>query len=353
MPESAVFSDRKVFISYSSQDREVATAVHSALKNLGIVVWIDRENVFAGDSIASAVSAGLAGVDTGIVLLSKSYLASPWCRKEMEALLTQEIENCEASLIPAKLDDAELPPLMRAKRFVDLRKGVSEEAQRELAYAISRSPKQVGSMPSTPSEQSSVLGMVISSVLRDYPASGLHAQAALSPHDLGRLYQAVELLIGRFQELFESLLDAIESAGIRRGEKGSLYGSAARLNRSIGIESLNRKLVSIAEDMREIAKSLDQLLPEASEIRARFVELLQICASISVLEDFVVIDLHSPNKPESAPRDYIPLLPQQRRHEAFFSLPKTMDDYVQALWLLDAYKRDLRRVVARLKAETH
>jgi hypothetical protein len=148
-------------------------------------------------------------------------------------------------------------------------------------------------------------------------------------------------------------LDAIESSGIRRDEESSLFGSAARLNRSIGIENLNRKPVSIAEDMREIAKSLDEVLPQAAGIRARFVELLQLCASISVLEDFFVIDLHSPKEPESVPRDYIPLLPERRRHESFYTLPKAVDDYIEALWLLDAYKRDLRRVIAKLKAKTH
>ena len=46
--------------------------------------------------------------------------------------------------------------------------------------------------------------------------------------------------------------------------------------------------------MRQIAVSIGQMLPVGSEVRERFGSLLQICATISVVEDCLVVEFGAP-----------------------------------------------------------
>jgi hypothetical protein len=111
------------FLSHSSADKQLARGIADALRSGGVEVWIDDEQIGFGDSIPRRIEDGLARSDVLLVLVSESFKQSSWCRAEYEPALVREIEQGTTTVIPLRLDGAELPLLLAAKRYVDLRTG--------------------------------------------------------------------------------------------------------------------------------------------------------------------------------------------------------------------------------------
>jgi hypothetical protein len=58
--------------------------------------------------------------------LSKNSVDSAWCRKELNAILTRELDEKKSILIPCVIDDCEIPLFVREKLYADFRKDKDE-----------------------------------------------------------------------------------------------------------------------------------------------------------------------------------------------------------------------------------
>jgi TIR domain-containing protein len=125
------------FISYSSKDKDFATRLSQALRSRNIDVWIDHEQIRFGDSVLGKISDGLKRCDAILLVVSTAFVNSSWCRSEYEPLLTREIDENRTVVIPLRLDDAELPVFLTAKRYADFRSGLADSILDELAESIS------------------------------------------------------------------------------------------------------------------------------------------------------------------------------------------------------------------------
>ena len=347
----------RVFISYSSKDKTIAVKLVSLLRELGIEVWVDYEQIRLGDSVSGSIEAGLACTDAILLLVSQDFVESRWCRAEYEPILSREIESGRTYVIVVRLDDCELPPLLIAKRYADLRHGIDTEVVEEIAQAIgtgasySRFQRLV---PSTQtSDRHSVLGMIISSTLQKVPVQALGRESLMSGHLFIDLYHTVEALIERFEDLCDQIVEALIKGKIRSGDHQSVYGSAHRLG-EVRLRAANRKLASIASDMREIASEIAKILPESSLVREQLGNLLQICASISVVEDFLVVEFGAPLHLsfDTKPRTHwwVPLADQLvdvDEHDSWDNSQK-LNEYARILSELHTYKTQLRREIARM-----
>jgi hypothetical protein len=225
-------------------------------------------------------------------------------------------------VIPIRLDDAEVPVLLSAKYYVDLRKGLSDDKLEKLAETIIkyRSRTTVNRLLPTEmreklfeeygqqtvewmSHEASLLVMIIGKVLNDYPVSAISREKLLQGKHLVNLYRTVELLIDRYVELCDEILDIIvEAANAEEGKyRWSRLGEVLVERR---IERANRKLIGIAYDMREIATSLDGLLDPKSSLRQRLTDVLGLCVQVSVAEDFLLIQLGTPPNVPRPPQYY-------------------------------------------------
>lgn len=137
------------FISYSTADAHRAAALAVALRQRGIEVWIDIEQIRPGDPILSRISLGLEAADAVLILTSKNSLESPWCRREYEVLLSREIVSGTTRVIPVRLDASGVPAILEGKAAVDLRDGIDERSAQELASAIRviRAARAAGTTP--------------------------------------------------------------------------------------------------------------------------------------------------------------------------------------------------------------
>jgi hypothetical protein len=137
--EATEFKRRQVFVSYAQADKDVARQVAEALRNAGLLVWIDAWELATGDSIAQRIDQAIASSDVLLVLLSQSSVASKWVQHELSAALSGELRDRAITVVPALIEDCEVPPLLADRQYLDLR--------HDLPAAIRRLVEQIGSVP--------------------------------------------------------------------------------------------------------------------------------------------------------------------------------------------------------------
>lgn len=276
------------FISHSSSDRQRATELAVALRERQIQVWIDHEQIRFGDSIPRKISEGLDSADVILVLVSEQFTASRWCRVEYEPLIVREIDTGKTCVIPVLLDDAQMPVLFRAKRHLDLRSGISGRKLDELASQIGAEKivTAVTHLPRAASYHASLLSMVLGGFVEDFPVSTMTDEQLVSGRSLLDLYRAVEKMIGLYQDLAAEILSVWNDAGM----KSSIFGSAWRIP-AIRVQSANRKLSDLANDMKTLATSLEGIINADSALISRLGPVLELCVTISVGEDFLLLEL--------------------------------------------------------------
>ncbi|MEV0086051.1 toll/interleukin-1 receptor domain-containing protein [Saccharopolyspora sp. NPDC050642] len=124
---------RRVFISYSSSDRQVATWLSVDLANEGHVPWLDEWEIKAGESIPNKIARGIDECDYLLVLLSPKSVGSGWVEREWSAKYWAEAAGGGIGVIPVLLADCEIPTLLRVKKYVDLRRDYSAGLEQILA----------------------------------------------------------------------------------------------------------------------------------------------------------------------------------------------------------------------------
>ena len=89
-----------VFISYATEDKEeVAKPLVNELEKLGLQVWFDENILEPGDSLSSAVDAGLAKAKYGLVILSPNFFSKRWPNYELSGLKARQL-NGEQIILP-------------------------------------------------------------------------------------------------------------------------------------------------------------------------------------------------------------------------------------------------------------
>lgn len=109
----------KVFISHRTADLDLARKLSSDLKARGHDVWLDDEEILAGDSIVAQVEDGLAG--SGYVVLCLSIDGpSEWTDREWMATLARRLRGIDVKLLPVFLSGGTLPAILADIKYVDL-----------------------------------------------------------------------------------------------------------------------------------------------------------------------------------------------------------------------------------------
>lgn len=109
----------KVFISHRAADLDLAKKLSYALKARGHDVWLDDENILAGDSIVGQVEDGLAG-SVYVVLCLSSDGTSEWTDREWMSSLGRRLNGMDVKLLPVLLSGGTLPAILADIKYVDL-----------------------------------------------------------------------------------------------------------------------------------------------------------------------------------------------------------------------------------------
>lgn len=132
MPDNETTESRRrqVFVSFAQADKEVARQVAEALQSAGLRVWINAWELATGDSIAQRIEQTVASSDILLVLLSPRSVNSRWVQSELSAALSGELRDRAITVIPALIEDCDIPPSLADRVFLDLRSDVPGAVQR-------------------------------------------------------------------------------------------------------------------------------------------------------------------------------------------------------------------------------
>ena len=126
----------KVFISYSHSDSGFVDYLAKQLQKMDVDVWIDKWMIKVGDSITEKVNEGIKSSDYLITVLSKASVVSKWVKEELNAALINNVEQDKrAYILPALIEDCEIPSLLKHRKYANFIKNKKEGLQ-ELADAL-------------------------------------------------------------------------------------------------------------------------------------------------------------------------------------------------------------------------
>lgn len=132
-----------VFCSYSHTNKEIVKAVASGLRDAGIDVWIDEQDIALGAGIADTISRGLDSADFLAFFISRHSMTSEWATKELNIVISRRLSKRRSAVIlPILLEDVEVPALLRDVKYLDLRDGNISRAVTDLIKAINQHAKR-------------------------------------------------------------------------------------------------------------------------------------------------------------------------------------------------------------------
>lgn len=111
----------RAFISYSSVDIDFVNHLADAIKQQGIEIWLDNENLRVGDSLVQNISGGLSDADFIIVVLSTNSISSEWVKRELEIGINREIAEKRMLVLPVLYENVEIPAFLSGRIYADFR----------------------------------------------------------------------------------------------------------------------------------------------------------------------------------------------------------------------------------------
>jgi hypothetical protein len=121
-----------VFLSHSSQDAPAVRELAQRLKKDGLRVWFDEWEIKPGDSIVSKIERGLEQSRVLVLAMSEGAFGSDWVSLERTTALFRDPSNVRRRFVPLRLDDAEIPDLLKQFAYVDWRQQSEDEYARLL-----------------------------------------------------------------------------------------------------------------------------------------------------------------------------------------------------------------------------
>ena len=124
------------FLSHSTHDEEFASELVCALEIRNKMIWFAPHRIHLGDVIHIKVEQGLAVSRHLIILLSRRYLDSEWCRMEWACCQFNDPANRKRKIIPVLLEPCDLPMRLHSLKNCDLSEGMTPDRVEEIARMI-------------------------------------------------------------------------------------------------------------------------------------------------------------------------------------------------------------------------
>jgi TolB-like protein len=128
---------RDVFVSYASQDAELADSVVLALERGGLTCWIAPRDVVPGDLYADGIIRAITGSKVFVLVLSKDAIASNHVGKEVERASSKR-----RPIVAIRTDTTPLTPALEyflsESQWIELHAGHTDAALSTLVDAVKR-----------------------------------------------------------------------------------------------------------------------------------------------------------------------------------------------------------------------
>ena len=94
----------RIFISYSSKDKDFVDELHEKLKRSGQHVWLNTESIPKGEAWHEEMTAGLSETDVLVLIVSPDSMASKWVKEEWQTFL-----GSDRTILPVLHKDCDVP----------------------------------------------------------------------------------------------------------------------------------------------------------------------------------------------------------------------------------------------------
>ncbi|MFH1680576.1 MAG: toll/interleukin-1 receptor domain-containing protein [Candidatus Eisenbacteria bacterium] len=121
MTSRALVNEQGVFLSYANADRTYAKLIARDLSTRGIDVWYDEWSSRVGRAVDSMLSQAVGSMGWFVVLVSRASLASRWVGHEIDCARRLSRESGKPTILPAAVEDTELPAWVTNTVFADFR----------------------------------------------------------------------------------------------------------------------------------------------------------------------------------------------------------------------------------------
>jgi hypothetical protein len=112
-----------VFLSYARSDADIVDRIANDLKSEGINVWLDRENLKAGDEWSVQIEKALKAAGFLVFFISEASLRSEWVSYELLNALSKHRSTGGTRIIPVLLEEvSELPSSLAQFQYADFTK---------------------------------------------------------------------------------------------------------------------------------------------------------------------------------------------------------------------------------------
>jgi hypothetical protein len=137
------------FVSYTSADRTWAEWVAWQLEQAGYRVIVQAWDFEPGDNFVVRMRDALEQADRTLALISAAYLASPYCTDEWTGAFVHDPDG-RNSLLQVRIEDCELPRLLRAQIYIDLAHLPREQARARLLAGVKEGRRKPPTEPPFP-----------------------------------------------------------------------------------------------------------------------------------------------------------------------------------------------------------
>ncbi len=118
---SNTFSGTQVFISYSRRDTEFVKKLDESLKQEGLEVWVDWEDIPLSANWMEEIEAGIEGADVFVFVISPDSLASEVCRKELNYAMMRNKRFIPVLYRETKDTQSKLPSIIATHNWIFFR----------------------------------------------------------------------------------------------------------------------------------------------------------------------------------------------------------------------------------------
>ncbi len=128
-----------IFLSHAHEDKPFVDWLHDKLRSADLLVWYDKYEILAGDSVPRKIAEGLKGSGFLILVISRESVKSNWVQEELEPKILEQIEGQHVTVLPLVLGKAkpeEISYLLKGKSYIRFPREGSDEKFKELMKSI-------------------------------------------------------------------------------------------------------------------------------------------------------------------------------------------------------------------------
>lgn len=113
----------KVFLSHSSDDKDLARRLGRDLRAANVDVWLDQWEIAVGEKYTPIIEKGVDEADFVLVLLTSSSVAKKWVDREWRRKFETEAQTRNFAIVPVRGEPCEIPDFLAQRSHADISGG--------------------------------------------------------------------------------------------------------------------------------------------------------------------------------------------------------------------------------------